>query len=203
MLRHRLRRPSAALTVAALALAVSLSGASYAALALPRNSVGTLQLKDGAVTAAKLRRGAVAGIHVRNGSLLPRDFAPGQIPVGPVGPPGPQGPKGDPGPPGPVDTSRLLGRTVTVIASDSVPAGAIDSQTVSCPAGYEAVGGGVDPDDGTTYVTSSSPLYGTVRVDETADGQQGAATGWYGRVFNSAAAADGFKVAVVCAKIGS
>lgn len=212
--RLRLRRPSPALAVALLALAVALSGVSYAAVALPRNSVGTPQLKNGAVTAPKIRTGAVTSAQVRNGtittfdvrdrSLLADDFARGELPAGAEGPQGPQGPPGPRGDPGtPADTSRLLGRTLTVVATDSVPAGAIDSHTVSCPSGYEAVGGGADADDGTTFVSSSAPLYGTTRVRDTADGQQPAATGWYVRVFNSAAAADTFKIAVVCARIGT
>jgi hypothetical protein len=69
---------------------VALGGTSYAALTLPRNSVGTLQLRNGAVTAAKVRR------H----SLVASNFAPGQIPPGPQGPQGAQGPQGPAGPSG-------------------------------------------------------------------------------------------------------
>jgi hypothetical protein len=43
-------RPSPALVVACLALAVALGGTSYAAVILPKNSVGTAQLKRGAVS---------------------------------------------------------------------------------------------------------------------------------------------------------
>jgi hypothetical protein len=192
------------MVVAMLALAVALSGVSYAASTLPRNSVGPPQLQFGAVTAAKLRAGAVTTTAVKNRSLRAEDFARGELPAGPPGPRGPEGPPGPKGDPGSsADTTRLLGRTATVIAQDSVPGLTTDSQSASCPGGYEAVGGGVDPDDGTTFVTSSSPLYGSVRVDDTPEGQHGAATGWYGRVYNSAGAADTFKVAVICAKIGS
>jgi hypothetical protein len=87
---HRLRRrPSPALVISCLALAVALGGTGYAATALPKNSVGTAQVK--------------------NHSLLRVDFKEGQIPIGPPGPaglagtdgaqgpPGPAGPKGDPG----------------------------------------------------------------------------------------------------------
>lgn len=54
-------------------------GAAYAAIHLPKNSVGPAQIKKGAVTAAKLSAGARAAL------------------TGPQGPVGPQGPKGDPG----------------------------------------------------------------------------------------------------------
>jgi hypothetical protein len=86
-------RPSPALVVASLALAVALGGTGYAAIALPANSVGTKQLKNGAVIAAKVKRGA----------LRAANFAPGQIPQGSKGDrgadglPGAAGAKGDKG----------------------------------------------------------------------------------------------------------
>ncbi len=82
----RLPRPSlgaAALTVALLALVLSLGGASYAA-SLAKGVVGTAQLKKGAVTSAK----------VKDGSLTKADFAPGQLPAGPAGPAGAKGDRG-------------------------------------------------------------------------------------------------------------
>jgi len=47
--------------VACLALTIALSGAGYAAVVLPRNSVGTKQLKRDAVTAKKIKAGNVTG----------------------------------------------------------------------------------------------------------------------------------------------
>jgi hypothetical protein len=75
--------------VATLALFVALGGGAYAALRLPRNSVGSTQLKANAVNSSK----------VKNGSLRAGDFKAGQIPAGPTGEqglPGAQGVKGDP-----------------------------------------------------------------------------------------------------------
>jgi hypothetical protein len=68
--------------MATIAVFVALGGASYAAVVVPKNSVGTKQLKNGAVTAQKVKR------H----SLVATDFASGRLPAGE------QGPKGDPGP---------------------------------------------------------------------------------------------------------
>lgn len=68
---HRISRlrPSPALVVASVALAVALGGTSYAAVALaPANSVGTAA--------------------VINGSLLKQDFKGGQLPAGQPGAPG-------------------------------------------------------------------------------------------------------------------
>jgi hypothetical protein len=59
MSRLHLSRPSVALVVSVVALIVALGGTSYAAFALPANSVGSKQLKNGAVTSAKIKHGAV------------------------------------------------------------------------------------------------------------------------------------------------
>lgn len=80
-----------------LALFLALGGVSYAAVALPKNSVGTKQLKSNAVTGAK----------VKNNSLTAKDFKAGQLPAGATGAQGPKGDagakgeKGDPGATGP------------------------------------------------------------------------------------------------------
>ena len=87
VLRHR---PSPAMIVACIALTIALSGASYAAVVLPKNSVGTTQLKKNAVNSSK----------VKNRSLLAQDFAAGQLPAGAQGPTGAQGLTGPQGPPG-------------------------------------------------------------------------------------------------------
>lgn len=68
------RGPSPAMVVACIALAVALSGVSYAASHLTRNSVGTAHLKNGAVTAAKIKANAVNGAKVANNSLTGADI---------------------------------------------------------------------------------------------------------------------------------
>jgi len=55
----RPRRPSAALVIACIALFVALGGASYAAVNLPKNSVGAKQIKKNAVKTNKLAAKAV------------------------------------------------------------------------------------------------------------------------------------------------
>jgi hypothetical protein len=84
--------------IASLALFLALAGGSYAALQIPRNSVGTKQLKRNAVTSPQ----------VKNGSLMVSDFNASQRsqlrgPAGPQGPggaPGLEGPRGSTGPEG-------------------------------------------------------------------------------------------------------
>ena len=63
------RTPSLALTVSFIALLVALGGTSYAAFALPRNSVGTKQIKNGAVTAKKITNGAVTASKINTSGL--------------------------------------------------------------------------------------------------------------------------------------
>lgn len=86
----RIPRPSPALVISCIALSIALTGVSYAAVVIPRNSVGTLQLKANAVNSTK----------VANGTLLRADFKPGQIPAGARGPAGAAGPAGPAGPAG-------------------------------------------------------------------------------------------------------
>ena len=63
-MRGRIPRPSPALVVACIALAIALSGAGYAAIVIPANSVGSVQIKPNAVNSSK----------VANGTLLKADF---------------------------------------------------------------------------------------------------------------------------------
>jgi hypothetical protein len=92
--------------MATIAVFVALGGSSYAALQLPKGSVGPEQLKRNSVTSPK----------VKKGSLLLSDFkasqrarlrgpqgAAGQ--TGPAGPQGAQGAQGATGPPGPTQGS--------------------------------------------------------------------------------------------------
>jgi hypothetical protein len=67
--------------MATIAVFVALGGGAYAALRVPKNSVGSKQLKANAVNSSK----------VKNGSLLEGDFKAGQLPAGPQGPKGVQG----------------------------------------------------------------------------------------------------------------
>lgn len=81
------KRLTYANVMSSIAVFLVLGGAAFAAVKLPKNSVGTKQLKNNAVTSVK----------VKDGSLLKGDFAAGQLPAGPAGPAGPKGDKGDKG----------------------------------------------------------------------------------------------------------
>ena len=57
-----------------LALFVALGGTGYAAISIPRNSVGTAQLKKNAVNTADIKRNAVTGAKVRADTLRGSDI---------------------------------------------------------------------------------------------------------------------------------
>jgi hypothetical protein len=65
----KLKGPSPAMVVACLALAVALSGVGYAAVKIPRNSVGTNQLKADAVTGPKVKANTLGGADINEASL--------------------------------------------------------------------------------------------------------------------------------------
>lgn len=110
----RVSKPSPALLVALLALFVALGGTSYAALKLPKNSVGAKQLKRNSVTSPK----------VKAGSLLLSDFNASertalQGPEGARGAQGLQGPEGARGPQGVAGTpaTKLWAKVSSVTPS--------------------------------------------------------------------------------------
>ena len=111
----RLRRPSPSMVVALLALFVALGGGAYAAVSLPKNSVGAKQLKRNAVTGKKIKKSAVSSPKVKDGSLLSRDFKAGQLPAGTKGD---KGDRGDQGPPGPTFGAAAVAPSVLPAATD-------------------------------------------------------------------------------------
>jgi hypothetical protein len=75
-LRHR---PSPSMVISVIALIVAMGGTGYAALSLPKNSVGSKQLKKNAVTAAKVKKNAITGSKVKDGSLTGADLNAGTV----------------------------------------------------------------------------------------------------------------------------
>jgi hypothetical protein len=55
--------------IASLALFLALAGGSYAAIKLPRNSVGVTQLKAGAVTSRAIKNDSVKGVDINESTL--------------------------------------------------------------------------------------------------------------------------------------
>jgi hypothetical protein len=73
------RRPSAPMVVSFIALFVSLGGAGYAAVSLPRNSVGNAQLQNGSVGNWKLKSNAVGAKKIINGSVGAKQVNSSQV----------------------------------------------------------------------------------------------------------------------------
>jgi hypothetical protein len=119
MRRLRLRRPSPALVISVVALFVALGGTGYAALRLPKNSVGAAQIKTGAVGTSE----------VKDHSLRLKDFRSGQIPAGARGAVGPAGANGHDGTPG------ARGPSDAYVSGNVTPANDSNSASVSVPAG--------------------------------------------------------------------
>jgi hypothetical protein len=69
-----LERLTYANVMATIAVFIALGGASYAAVKLPKNSVGTKQLKKNSVTTAKIKKDAVTGAKVKKQTLTGSDI---------------------------------------------------------------------------------------------------------------------------------
>jgi hypothetical protein len=106
-------RPSPALVISCFALAIALGGTGYAAVTLPKNSVGTPQLKKAAVTGAKVKQRTLVASH----------FKVGQLPAGPPGPAGAQGPAGSAGAQGQAGAQGPAGLSEYEVPSDKPDSG--------------------------------------------------------------------------------
>jgi hypothetical protein len=133
------RRLSFANVVSVIALFVALGGVGYAAIKLPKNSVGSKQIKDGQVKGGDLGPGSISSGHVADGSLLGEDFAAGQLPAGPRGPAGADGQDGQDGLDGSPDTpSQVLEKVSQVDGpSSGLNADLLDGRDAD---GYAQVG---------------------------------------------------------------
>lgn len=85
-MRHITNRLTYANVTATLALFIALGGSSYAALTLPRNSVGANQIRTGAVSSSEIKN---RGIRLGDLSVSARRALQGG--AGPTGAPGPAG----------------------------------------------------------------------------------------------------------------
>ncbi|MDQ6817870.1 MAG: hypothetical protein M3018_10785 [Actinomycetota bacterium] len=197
----RTRLPSPALIISVIALVVALGGTSYAALnSLPKNSVGTKQLKNNAVTTSKIANGAVTRGKIANGAVTG-----GKVKLSTLGTVPSASTAKNALALGGAPPSAYLKGTVTVVAkSANISPGKYGTAIATCPAGYQAIGGGVDPfnvlsDD----VTASAPMFNGSRTLGANVGNGPAANAWWGAVANNGAGAtDHFQVAAICAPTG-
>ena len=170
-------RPTYANVVSTICLFLLLGGATAFAAGLGRASVGTKQLKRGAVTSAKVKDGSLQEKDLKAGTVLGKAQA----------------------------DARYLGGTLTVIAEiGEVSAGGFAGKAVQCPAGFQAIGGGVSAVNvNNGVVAESSPMYGEKSALLESAGQHGSATGWFGEIKSvGLALSKGSKVTVICSPIG-
>lgn len=154
--------PKHSTVVAYVALFIALGGTSYAAVKLPKNSVGGTQIKANAVTSGK----------VKNGSLRKADFKASDLPVGAAGAQGPQGAqglkgdKGDPGTPGAQGPAGVVGAIIAERTDVNLPDGASAEAEATCPSGTKMISGGAStnatnagnsPDDIKLLVSRNGP----------------------------------------------
>lgn len=137
-----------------IALFIALGGTSYAAINLPRNSVGSKQLRSNSVTSGK----------VRNGSLRASDFQAGALKRGPRGPQGPAGPGGGTGTSASAKTVR--GRFEATSSTPATAAGATASGAISFGVQLPAA-----PARNIVLAGSTTQCPGTVADPDAAPGQ--------------------------------
>jgi hypothetical protein len=171
-------RPSPALVVASIALFVALGGGAYAALKIPKNSVGTKQLKNNAVTSKKLAKGAVTSAKFASGAKAPAaGMADNALALGGVPASGYQGSCK----PGAIkgslviDTSAISSTTYTPVTGFNCTGGAVqvrktatvgeyevqfvgsDSGSALASAGTTTTGGGIFPGDAIVVQAQKTP----------------------------------------------
>ena len=156
-------------TVAYAALFVALGGTSWAAVNLPRNSVGAGQLRTNAVRSQEIARNAVRSAEVRNRSLRRVDLARGVLTRGAPGVAGAIGPPGPPGPPGAAGAPGPAGQTGPRGPSN----GYFDEGEISLPQGTYLVhgAGGAINNGGGPVVTTCEFVYGNATGGETGRAQ--------------------------------
>jgi hypothetical protein len=178
--------------VSTLCLFLLLGGTAYATLSLPKNSVGNKQLKPNSVTGSKVQNGSIAALDLKPNAVA------NLLPATPYS-------KTE-------SDARYLRGTITEVKSFKLGEGSgeFTSQQVSCPNGYQAIGGGVDPAN-IRYdkVSASTPTFNGLRPEQLigqGQHQEGPANGWFGAItvqgFRESSPFDFDEVIVICSPIG-
>ena len=198
----RLRVPSPALVISVVALLLALGGTSYAAFSIPKNSVGSKQLKKNAVTTSKIANHAVTGAKLKLGTIGTVPSAKHAATATTASTATTATTAGNALTLGGAKSSAFLRSTITIVSSGpTVAPSNFQAWIVKCPAGYQAIGGGVSPQNVLTMVvTESSPTVGGSDIALLSDGQHPAADGWEGAVRNNDVTNKTFKVGVTCSR---
>lgn len=172
-----------ATVVAYLSLFAVLGGSAYA--------VATVTGKD-------IRNGTVSGKDVRDGSIDSKELTASAVTAlaggrGPVGPPGPRGPAGTPGEAGPAGPAGPQGLSGISGLESRIKALSVDGESgnrdsVFCPPGKKAIGGGGSSATDNLTLTQSAPT--------------DSGTGWSVGFLNKASTPRTGYAWVVCAQVG-
>lgn len=180
---NRLRRHlTYANVMATAAVFLALGGVSYAAVVIPKNSVGNRQLKANAVTTEK----------IKNGTLLAADFRRRQLPRGATGARGATGMTGPQGPQGQRGTPGISNYKVVVNPEIAAPAGTQTSNSADCPAQTTVISGGVAIAGGVSTSVNVNSSYPIPNEDK-----------WEAIVNNNSATPNLFDIVAICATVGS
>lgn len=101
------------------------------------------------------------------------------------------------------DTRYLQNSKVWVSASQTVNASSTKTADANCPAGWQAVGGGIDFNSGASAdvrVVVSAPIIEGDNMVAASTGRNPAATGWRVQVANDVGVSYTFVVGVICTK---
>jgi hypothetical protein len=190
MIRARLTYAN---VIATLALFVALGGGAYAAIQLPKGSVGRRQLQRNAVDSSK----------VKNHSLRAADFEEGQLPAAQAGP------KGDPGPQGVPGGTNVVTRSGP---DENVPDGGGRVSYAACEPGEVVTGGGYNFTSGPpanhlydlgsnapSLVRQESLPGGITKTIYSRPDDGTPATGWSVFMRNETGSAFSFQALVMCA----
>jgi hypothetical protein len=173
----RLRRPTPALIVSLIALTVALGGTSYAALSIPKNSVGTKQLKNKAVTNAKLGSGSVGTGKIKNGAVTTSKINTNGLTV-------PNALS--------ANSATSLAGVHYVTAAVPNPANVQTGASVACPTGENAIAGGASGSNTGQTLNASFPAVVT--------GTGSVPNGWDAFMLNGATAGT-LHVYAICAAL--
>ena len=223
-MRNRITRPSPALVISIVALFVALGGTGYAAVQLPRASVGAKHLKKNSVSSAKVKNSSLvlgdfkasersklhgargvagaAGVEGLRGLVGPQGAQGG------VGLPGADGDPGSQGIPGPTGVEQVVVRTAALVFSGgSGGDGQVLSGDAQCQTGESVVGGGTEIFPTVAVNSQPNALVIDSRPADAAGTSPAGGTeprGWFAEVRrNSQTAAHTVTIYVLCASAGA
>ncbi|HET9858266.1 MAG TPA: hypothetical protein VFQ19_00685 [Nocardioidaceae bacterium] len=189
------------------ALLITIGGVGGAVAA---NSIGSKDIRNGSVRSADLRDGAVKRVDVGKNAVGGSELVDGSVGMselsggvkdaldqrGGTGGSGPAGPAGQAGPAGPAGADGVSGYEVVSKTSSWAVNG--NDETVLCPAGKAALGGGINVAGG----SAASPEDLGIDVSYPSGITGGVAHSWTVAGYNYSNAAINVTTFAVCASVG-